>query len=168
VVLPDDGFRDYTEPVFPQGTVEFLHFLREHAPSGTAVEIAIEDADYHEVVLHHDIVRLATLFVEYAAAPIVTSVIAAYLKDWLGNRFTNAEVRATIIVKRKDGAAEQEVRISYEGPAPTFEKSVSDAMAGLVSPTRVIQSDVPKQSEVTQQTKMIGGRAAAPTKKRGA
>jgi hypothetical protein len=64
VLIPDDGFRDYEGPVFPQGTVDFLQFLRDHAPSGTAVEIAAEDTNYKEVVLHFDIIRLATLFVE--------------------------------------------------------------------------------------------------------
>ena len=131
VIVPDEGFRDYAGPVFPQGTVDFLQFLREHAPHGTEVAIAAEDTDYKEVVLHSDIVRLATLFVEYVAAPVVMSLIAAYLKDFLGSRFGRAEARTAIVVHRKDGAVEQTVRISYEGPAQNVEQALKDAIAGM-------------------------------------
>ena len=89
VLVPDDGFRGYSGPVFPQGTVDFLHFLRDRIPSGTTVEIAAEDTDYTEVALHSDVVRLATLFVEYLVAPVAVGLIVNYMKDLLGSRFAN-------------------------------------------------------------------------------
>lgn len=153
VLVPDDGFRDFTGPVFPQGTMEFLQFLREHASDGTDVEIAVEDAEYREVAVHFDVVRLATVFVEYAAAPVATGLIAAYLKDWLGSRFTSAQVRAAISVHRKDGMAEQALQISYEGPATTFEKTMSEAIAGLNNPAYAVQQVVPALSTPTQVSK---------------
>jgi len=131
VLVPDDGFGDYDGPVFPQGTVEFFQFLRNHAPVGAAVAIAVEDADYKEVVLHSDMVRLGTIFVEYVGAPIVMSLIAAYLKDFLGSRLKSTEARTAIIVHRKDGAIEQTVRISYEGPAQNVEAALNAAIASL-------------------------------------
>ncbi len=134
VLVPDEGFRDYAGPVFPDATVDFFQFLREHAPSSADVAIATEDTGYKEVVLHSDIVRLATLFVEYAAAPIAVHLIGAYLKDFLTSRFGRAEARTTIVVHRKEGAREQTVRISYEGPAQNVEAALAAAIASL--PTR--------------------------------
>ena len=136
VLVPDEGFQDYAGPVFPAGTVDFFQFLREHAPSGTPVAIAAEDTEYKEVVLHSDIVRLATLFVEYAAAPVATSLLGAYLKDLLGNRLKRAEARAAIILHRKDGAAEQTIKISYEGPAENIEAALTAAVAKLPTMAR--------------------------------
>src|ERR1035438_6162871 len=132
VLVPDEGFRDYAGPVFPQGTVDFLQFLREHSPSGTDVAIAAEDADYREVILHSDIVRLATMIVEYAAAPLAIHIIGAYLWDLLGSRHQRAEVRAAIVVDRKDASGEQTVRISFEGPAPNIEGALTAAIASLL------------------------------------
>jgi hypothetical protein len=112
--------------------VDFLKFLREHSPSGTDVAIAAEDADYKEVVLHSDIVRLATMIVEYAAAPLAIHIIGAYLWDLLGSRHQRAEVRAAIVVHRKDASGEQTVRISFEGPAPNIEGALTAAIASLL------------------------------------
>ena len=131
VLVPEEGFREYTGPVFPQGTVDFLHFLRDHAPESVPPAIAADDANYKEVALHSNIARLATIFVEYVAGPIVTSLIAAYLKDVLGSRFAKAEAHAAIIVHRKEKDAEQTVRISYDGPAPNAEQALRDALASL-------------------------------------
>jgi hypothetical protein len=149
VLVPDDGFREFTGPVFPQGTVDFFQFLREHAPRGADVAIAAEDATYKEVVLHSDIVRIATLFVEYVGAPVVLSLISAYLKDFLGSRLKSADARAAIIVHRKDGSVEQTVRISYEGPAQNVEAALTAAIATL--PTRTGEMP-PVTAPVTQRT----------------
>jgi hypothetical protein len=130
-VLPDPGFGEYEGPVFPQGTVDFLHFLRERAPTDVSIALAGEDADYKEVLLHSDIVRLATIVVTYAAAPIASSLIAAYLKDWLGSRFNRAETRTSIVVHRKEAGVEQTVRISYAGPASNAEQAMRDAIKNL-------------------------------------
>lgn len=131
VVLPDPGFGEYVGPVFPQGTVDFFHFLRERAPTSVSVALAGEDADHKEVVLHADVVRLATILVEYGVAPIATSLVAAYLKDWLGSRFDSAEARTSIVVSRKEPGVEQTLRISYAGPARNAEQALRDAIQNL-------------------------------------
>jgi hypothetical protein len=156
VLVPDDGFREYPGPVFPHGTVEFLQFLRDHAPSDTRAAIAAEDAEYKEVVLHSDIVRLATMFVEYVAAPMAVSLIAAYLKDFLGSRFGRVLARATIIVHRKDGDVEQTVRVSYEGPATNAEQALRDAIANLNTKTIDTPSATRAITTPAKQQKLLG------------
>lgn len=134
VLVPDEGFRDQPGPFFPQGTVDFLAYLRDHAPAGVTVEIAAEDAAYKEIALHFDVVRLATLFVEYAGGPVVTSLIASYLWEHLGSRFKAAEARTSIVVHREEAGVSQTVRISYEGPATGVEQALKDAIATIPSP----------------------------------
>jgi hypothetical protein len=128
VLVPEDGFRDFAGPVFPEGTINFLTFLRDHTQS--PVEILIDDPDYAEVAIHFDILRLATMIVEEVVAPIVLSVIAAYMKDWLGSRMSRTEVRAKLLVHHKDDTKEQTIQYSYEGPADKFEQTVANALRG--------------------------------------
>jgi hypothetical protein len=158
VLVPDDGFRDYPGPVFPHGTVEFLQFVRDHAPSDTTVAIAVEEAEYKEVVLHSDIVRLATMFVEYVAAPMAVSLIAAYLKDFLGSRFGRVEARAAIVVLQKEGDIEQTVRVSYEGPAPNAEQALRDAIASLNTTTIDTPSGARTVTTGAKPQKLLGKR----------
>jgi hypothetical protein len=149
VLIPDDGFREYEGPVFPQGTVDFLHFLRDRAPSGTAVEIAVEDTDYKEVALHFDIIRLATLFVEYIAAPTVATLIAEYLTHRLGSRLKSAEARTAIVIHKKDGDREETVRIAYEGPAMNVGGALHDAISTLgkaSQPSGIAATPVPPKT----------------------
>ena len=46
VLVPEPGFGDYTGPLFPVNTGEFFRYLREKAPAGVKVELAVEDSDY--------------------------------------------------------------------------------------------------------------------------
>jgi hypothetical protein len=162
--LPDAGFRDYPGPVFPQGTVDFLAYLRGHAPNATSVEIAAEDADYKEIALHFDVVRLATLFVEYAAAPLAINLIASYLWEHLGSRSKKAEARASIVVHREDGAQSQTVRISYEGPATGVEQALKDAIASIPAPA---QPAIPTQPPAPPSMPKQLGSGTPPPKKKG-
>ncbi len=134
ILLPNEGFRDFTEPMFPGGTVELFRHLREHAPEGTSVEIAIEDQDYKELVLHSNVLQLAMVIVDLLIAPVAAQLIANYITARLGSRSKDTPARASLIVDRKDGTAQQAMRISYEGPADTFEQSVKTAIQTFAQP----------------------------------
>jgi hypothetical protein len=138
--------------------VDFLHFLRERVPSGTIVEIAAEDTDYKEVALHFDIIRLATLFVEYIAAPTATALIAEYLKHRFGSRLKSAEARSAIVIHQKDGDREHTVRIAYEGPALNVEGALKGAIAnfGKVSESRGIAPTSGPSKALLDSPKQLG------------
>ena len=129
IVVPDDGFRDHSGPIFPEGTVGFYRFLRDEAPSGIQVEIAVEECEYQEVVLHSDIIRLATLSLEYVLLPVAASLIANYLFSILRNRSKDAEIRLSLIVTERHNQSKKTVRLSYEGPARAFEKVLTRSLA---------------------------------------
>jgi hypothetical protein len=151
IIVPDDGFRDHSGPVFPVGTVEFFRLLRERSPRGAAVEIAVNESEYKEVALHSELVRLAGVIVEYVLAPVVAGLIVEYLKTRLGSRFSKSEVEASMTVDQSDGVNHKAWQITYRGPAPTFESVVGGAIASLPRPEpkeavggEIVRQDPPK------------------------
>lgn len=131
VLVPAAGFGDYAGPVFPKGTDELFQFLRTHAPSDMNVELAAEDADYRELALHGDTVYIASILVRSLVAPTVVGLIVEYLRNRLGSRLGKTEVRASIILDQTDGPNSKALRMSYEGPANTFEKTMHQALSIL-------------------------------------
>ena len=131
LLVPQEDFRDYEGPVFPVLTHELFYHLRERVPPGTVVELAVDDADYKELALHADVVRIATVVVKYVLAPVIAILLADYLRTLLGYRFGSAEVRASIIVDQSDPRGRKATQISYEGPAGTFENTVKGAIKNL-------------------------------------
>jgi hypothetical protein len=151
IIVPNDGFREHTGPVFPAGTVEFFRLLRERSPQDAAVEIAVDEPEYKEVALHSELVRLAGVVVEYVLAPVVAGLIVEYLKTRLGSRFSRSEVEASMIVDQSDGVNHKAWEIKYKGPAPTFENVVGSAIASLPPPepketggAEIVRQDPPK------------------------
>lgn len=131
VFVPLPGYGQYKNPVFPVGTEELFHYFVHNAPSNLKVELAIEDRDYRELSLHSDIVRIATLLVQYVAAPVVVGLVIDYVKKTLGAKFETAEVRFTMNVDKSRGDVKRVQSISYEGPAKTFESALSEALGSL-------------------------------------
>ena len=131
VLVPAEGFGDYAGPVFPVGTNELFQFLRSKVPSGISVELAVEDANYAELALHGDILHLACVLVTLLGAPVATGLIVEYLKKRLGSRLENTEVRVSLILDQGDGVDTKTIKISYEGPAHTFEKTMNEVLASI-------------------------------------
>jgi predicted DNA binding CopG/RHH family protein len=128
VLVPAEGYEDYAGPVFPVGTNELFQFLRSKAPSGINVELATEDTNYAELALHGDVLYLASVLVTLLGAPVATGLIVEYLKRHLGSRLDNTEVRASMILDGLDGKT---IKLSYEGPACTFEKTMKEALTSI-------------------------------------
>jgi hypothetical protein len=131
LVVPQEGFRNHTGPIFPVGTEAFLQSLRQQAPADIHIDIAIEDTDYRELAIHADLLTVADVVVKYVVAPIAVTLLTEYLKRRLGSRFRNDEVRVGLTVDQTDGETRRAVRISYEGPAQTFETAFKEALTVL-------------------------------------
>ena len=113
VLIPNEGFADYTEPILSDGSADFFQFLRDNTPDGAAVELAIEDQDYKELVLHFDVLVLPTILLSSLLLPTVAQLIANYIER-RGARLKDTEVRASIYVHRTEGTRKKTM---YEGPA---------------------------------------------------
>jgi predicted DNA binding CopG/RHH family protein len=140
LIFPAEGYLDFMGPLFPTGTEELFQFLQSKAPPGMNVELAVEDADYRELALHADTVRIANILVRLLRAPAAVGLIVEYLKHHLGSRFGKTEVRASIIVDQGDGPSSKTLKISYEGPAGAFEKTMREALSNVCG-TRESKSD---------------------------
>jgi hypothetical protein len=132
VLVPNEGFGEYRGRVFPVQTDEFWHYLRSQVPQGVNVQLAAEDADYKELALHGDIVRLAKVLVRNTTALLLPELIGRYLKKRLANRFETASLIASVIVDRGKGTNDA-LQLSYEGPASAFETTLTKAIRRLAA-----------------------------------
>lgn len=134
LVVPAEGFRDYSEPVFPHGSDELYEFLREQ--DRFSVEVCIDDDKYAEYSLYGALLTIATLVVTSIVAPIVVAQVNEYLKRRREKRISDDTVRFSMIVDRGAHGCTQ---IKYEGPAPLFGVTVEKALeAAMPSSTHAL------------------------------
>jgi hypothetical protein len=154
VLVPNEGFRDYTEPIFPVGTAELFQYLKGNLPSTTPVEIAVDDAaDFRELAVHADIFTVATILLKEVTAPVLVPLLVNFLRKRFGSRFPDAQVRASLIVDQCEGDRHKSVQISYDGPAPTFEATVKEALSRLPAPSISVGSPLPYSPDSTAPNK---------------
>lgn len=146
LLAPTKGYGENTEVIsFPQGTEEFLSFLREHQPEGSVVNICTEDSDYRELALHSEEIRLATIVVTSFLAPLVVNLITEYVKYRLGSRVSKVNLRARLtIVEKETGRA---TRIDYAGPAPEWSSNMAEILRTLDSQ----QEKFPQENNSTEE-----------------
>jgi len=112
VLAPAEGFKDWDGPLFPTGTEEFYHFLKEQAPPEVPVEIAIDDTDYRELALCDYLTILVTLVV----APIYVSVMAGLILEYIRRRVPQEDAgqrfKLDLIISDAPGKGR---RMSFEG-----------------------------------------------------
>jgi hypothetical protein len=113
--------------VFPQGTLELLHHLRDKLPQAVRVEIAIDDADYEELTLHAAEIILPTISVLTVFGNVLLNVVGNYLYDLFKGDASRerARVRAKVVVHEEH----RSVAIEYDGPAHEFQAVTERALA---------------------------------------
>jgi len=124
LIIPNEGFRNNPDLIFPVGTEELFQSLREKAPKDIKVDIAIEDHDYKELALHFDEICIADFLVKNFIAPFLVNFIAGYLLLRLGSRLNKASVRCAIVVEQNG----KNVRFSYDGPATLYEATMRETL----------------------------------------
>jgi hypothetical protein len=130
LILPLQDILDYEGPVFPAVTRELYEFLRTAANGQVDVEVATEDDEIEELVLHGDLIVLGILLVKAAAANITFGLLTNFLYDRIKKKSGDAEsttVRCELVIE-EDGVSRS---LKYDGPASTFEKLLG---AGLGYP----------------------------------
>lgn len=123
LLLPYESFRDYSKPIFPEGTYDFFEYLQEANKSNVVSDICISDEDYIELELHADLITLPLLIVEYAVFPIVTGLISSYLWNKMNIRKNNLKVKVDMTVTE----GEKSKHITYEGDANKFAETLESA-----------------------------------------
>ncbi len=155
LVVPQEGFRDNKDPMFPDGTEELLAFLKDVIPADVGVDICIEDHDYRELALHSDLIILAALVVRDIACNLVASGIYDYLKARLGSRAKTTNVRFQMTIEHESEHERRAARISYEGPVEGFQETLQKAIAAAKEPGAraeiPIQRDLPGRKQLTRE-----------------
>jgi hypothetical protein len=112
------------------GYDDLFQFLKSSVPGATGVEIAVEDQHYREVILHSDIVRVATIVVRDSALSLLLNLLASWIakRIWPDVPTTSTpEVESSIVVIETEGTRTKSVQLFYKGPAAMFEATAKKA-----------------------------------------
>lgn len=122
LIVPDEGIRDFKLPMFPVKTEEIFTFLRNNIPSDYQIDICIEDDDYKELALHHDLRKIGRFIVTVAVLPVLVSLLSSYLQDKMKHTDSGRAINVEIIVQEKDGSARI---LKYEGRPEDFRETIT-------------------------------------------
>lgn len=147
LLVPSEGYKNTSDPVFPVNTEGFLRFVREHLPKDSlSVDIAISNDQYKELALHSGVlITIATAIATVGLAPLVVNIVTEYIKP----RFNSGHKKTTIRFKliEENQTTKQNRMISYEGPPETFESMMKEALRSTES-TTVTQTTQPNNNKV--------------------
>lgn len=137
LLVPQESFRGFDEPVFPVKTEEFLAELRESAPEAVSVDICIDDESYKELALHFDVIVLAGVVVTTVVAPIAVNLISEVLKKRLlgAPEAEKAVAKGQITVVETENGRTRAATIVFEGPAANVKEQLDGALKQLRLPT---------------------------------
>ena len=125
LLLPNEGFKSTTGPVFPEQTMEFYNFIKKFDSNYLIGDICISDEDYEELELHADLITLASIIVTSGVLPIAINLITNYLDRKIQERNHQTDLKVKVDITVEDG--EKSKRISYEGNANEFEEALKSA-----------------------------------------
>ena len=128
LMIPEEGFRDCEEVLFPEETLKFYNYVKEHAKEDIYPEICISDEDYKELELHADVLNIVQFIVCSIALPFAINMISSYVYDKVKSRKADLDVKVKINVEVKDGFK----KITYEGSAKNFKSSMETVSKTLI------------------------------------
>ncbi|MFA5014197.1 MAG: hypothetical protein WC549_01465 [Actinomycetota bacterium] len=111
IILPIEKFREFKDPLFPNGTEKIYLFLKDNLSKEYNLEIAIDEQDYKELGLHHNLIFLGIFMCKEILLPFLLSMLANYTYYKLPLRSKEEKVKLTIIV------SDRLKKIDFEGPA---------------------------------------------------
>lgn len=125
LLLPYEGFKTTTGPVFPEQTMEFYKFMKSFDSNDLIGDICISDEDYAELELHADLITLASMIVTMGVLPMTINLISNYLDRKIQERNYKTDLKVKVDITVVDG--DKSKSISYEGDANKFEKTIKAA-----------------------------------------
>jgi hypothetical protein len=128
LIIPREGFRERTEKVFPVGTEELFHYLKDNVEKGINADLCIAENDYRELILHDALIIVGGFIVTSLVAPIVADLISDYIRKRFGSKEEKTNIKVEMTVVEKDGRAS---RLLYEGSAKDFNKTVKPSLKSL-------------------------------------
>jgi hypothetical protein len=121
LIVPWENLREKKPALFPQGTGEFYRALLL-ALTAQRLAIAIDKANYEEVALHTDELRLPTCLVTLVVLPFFINLLATNVDRWLSHPAPANIVEMEVIVEGEQGRC---ISIKYKGPPSEMVETIS-------------------------------------------
>ncbi len=132
LIIPNEGFRDEGDLLFPETTREFFDFLKENANTEIIADIAISDDDFQLIELHSAVIEVAKIIVQWAVLPIATSMIASFLYELVKKYHRKPEdTSARVQIITEETTTKKSKRITYEGPVSGIKDALDQATKEL-------------------------------------
>lgn len=113
LLLPYEG-NEYTETLFPEGTIEFLDYLQMSNEDSINADILADDETFCILQQHSAVIEIARIVVESGVLPIALSLLSNYIYDLLRKSHrSDANVKVDITSDDENGR----IRFKYNGPA---------------------------------------------------
>jgi hypothetical protein len=103
---------DGEDPVFPDGSEEFLTRLRGVLGTQASLGVAIRSEDYQELALHSKAWRLPALFVTSVALPVVLNIFSARIDELLPGHSKGDTAEITLFI---EGPNHKTLKLHYKG-----------------------------------------------------
>ena len=129
LIIPTDLQPEYDGPAFPETTLWILDYLRERLGDTATVDAVAKDEDYAEFAYRSEDIFLPHVFVaSEVLVPLVVSLLGSFVYD-LVNRRRDQRIQSHVNseIYYKDGAGKI-LSIKYDGPADTYERTISRAL----------------------------------------
>ncbi len=132
LIIPNEGFRDSGDVLFPETTREFLDYIRDSSEEDIVADIAISDEDFQRIELHSAVIEVAKIIVQWAVFPIATSMIAAFLYDLVKKyRRKPEDTSARVQIITEETKTKKSKMITYEGPVSGVKDALDQAVKDL-------------------------------------
>lgn len=126
LLMPETGYLDVKEWYFPGGTYDLVQFLQDNESDELSIGICLEDNDFQELVLRHDVIPLVSFVVQHAAFPLLVQLVSHYLLSKYGKKLNDSNLRTSWnVIDEQEGKS---YTFIYDGPASEFSDAVSAMM----------------------------------------
>ncbi len=126
IIIPQEyNTKDYQGKVFASHFDFLYDYLKD---KGMNVEVATEDEEPLELLLHSDFINLGCIFISSVVFPVAINVLSSYLYDFIKNHSKDAKnstVKCELIVENSDKST---ISIKYDGPVESFDRVINHAL----------------------------------------
>ena len=134
LIIPNEGFRNEDDVLFPETTRDFFEYLKENEHVGIVADIAISDENFQRIELHSAVIEVAKIIVQWGVLPIATNMISTFLYNLVCRYHRKPEdtsAKVQIIVEETE--TKKSKKITYEGPVSGVKDALDRASKDLFS-----------------------------------
>ena len=130
LIVPFEGFREYSGPIFSSGTEAAYGYLRKNSGNSLHVEICISPEDFKTLSLNSNIERLGKFVIASVVLPFALNLLASYVFQKIQSKDAESHITFSLVVVRPDKTS---LEVKYEGPAEGFRERVEPLIEKALS-----------------------------------